>query len=42
MASGESLSIDAQHETAWMLMQGRVEITAGNASREFERALAVR
>ncbi|HEY8013559.1 MAG TPA: 5-deoxy-glucuronate isomerase, partial [Dongiaceae bacterium] len=38
MASGESLSIDARHETAWMLMQGRVEATAGNASREFERS----
>jgi len=37
LASGESVSIDARHETAWMLMQGRVEATAGNASREFER-----
>ena len=27
MASGESLSIDAQHETAWMLMKGRIEAT---------------
>lgn len=37
LAAGESTSLETRHETAWLLMQGSAEVTAGNASRSFER-----
>ena len=37
MRGGETVSVDATHECAWILMEGRIEATAGNASRSFER-----
>src|SRR5512143_308160 len=36
LASGETKEIEAKHEIAWLLMQGRAEITAGNQTRSFE------
>src|SRR5271157_6052242 len=37
LAAGECMNVETKHETAWLLMQGRAEVTAGNASRSFER-----
>ena len=37
LASGESIEIETKHETAWLLMQGSAELTAGNQTRQFER-----
>lgn len=30
LASGETKEIETKNETAWLLMQGRAEMTAGN------------
>src|SRR5262249_43091292 len=37
LARDESFSLEAAHETAWLLMEGRIEAQAGNASRSFAR-----
>jgi len=37
LAAGESTRIETKHETAWLLMQGSAELTAGNQTRQFER-----
>jgi 5-deoxy-glucuronate isomerase len=37
LAAGESTKIETKHETAWLLMQGSAEFTAGNQTRQFER-----
>jgi 5-deoxy-glucuronate isomerase len=37
LAAGEMENAETTHETAWLLMQGRAELTAGNQTRVFER-----
>ena len=42
LSAGQSTEIEAKHETAWLLMQGRAEITAGNQNRHVRAPLPVR
>src|ERR1019366_4562425 len=37
LSAGESTKIETSHETAWLLMQGSAELSAGNQTRRFER-----
>ena len=37
LAAGETAKEEAKHETAWLLMQGSAEVTAGNQTRQFAR-----
>ena len=37
LAPGESFQVETKHETAWLLMSGRAEVTAGNTTRSFQR-----
>src|SRR5450755_1412789 len=37
LAAGETTEVETKNETAWLLMQGRAEITAGNQTHSFER-----
>jgi 5-deoxy-glucuronate isomerase len=37
LRAGETTTVDTAHETAWLLMQGRAELTAGNRTDIFER-----
>ena len=37
LAAGETSEIETKHETAWLLIQGSAEVTAGNQTRQFAR-----
>jgi 5-deoxy-glucuronate isomerase len=37
LAAGETHKVETSHETAWILMQGKAELTAGNQARQYAR-----
>ena len=37
IAAGETTQIETKNETAWLLMEGSAELTAGNQTRSFAR-----
>jgi 5-deoxy-glucuronate isomerase len=37
LRAGEAMTVETAHETAWLLMEGRVDVTAGNRTASFAR-----